>query len=164
MASARAAAAVTLGAVAAYYYFHRHYRPRRRAAAAARRFHRDGIAVVRGFASASECREMLASMDALVEAWDPAETTSVFKTDAGQSAAQGKDDYFMTSGDAVRFFLEPGAMDEASGALLVPKQEANPDPSPDPNPDPILLLVPEQEANPDPNPDPNPASSPNPDS
>ena len=69
MASARAAAAVTLGAVAAYYYFHRHYRPRRRAAAAARRFHRDGIAVVRGFASASECREMLASMDALVEAW-----------------------------------------------------------------------------------------------
>ena len=70
----------------------------------------------------------------------------------------------MTSGDAVRFFLEPGAMDEASGALLVPKQEANPDPSPDPNPDPILLLVPKQEANPDPNPDPNPASSPNPDS
>ena len=53
---------------------------------------------VRGFASASECREMLASMDALVEAWDPAETTSVFKTDASQSAAQGKDDYFMTLG------------------------------------------------------------------
>ena len=145
MASARAAAAVTLGAVAAYYYFHRHYRPRRRAAAVARRFHRDGIAVVHGFASASECREMLASMDALVEAWDPAETTSVFKTDASQSAAQGKDHYFMTSGDAVRFFLEPGAMDEASGALLVPKQEANPDPNPDPNP----------------SPNPNPSHSPN---
>ena len=159
MASARAAAAVTLGAVAAYYYFHRHYRPRRRAAAAARRFHRDGIAVVRGFASASECREMLASMDALVEAWDPAETTSVFKTDASQSAAQGKDDYFMTSGDAVRFFLEPGAMDEASGALLVPKQEANPDPSPDDNPAPNP--APNPNPNSDPNPNPNPNPSPN---
>ena len=108
------AAAATLGAAAAaWYYFHYDWRPRRRAAAVVQAFQRDGIAVVRGFASASECREMLASMDALVEEWDPTETTSVFKTDASQSAAQGKDDYFMTSGDAVRFFLEPGAMDEA---------------------------------------------------
>jgi hypothetical protein len=150
--SARAAAAVTLGAVAAYYYFQCHYRPRRRAAAAARRFHRDGIAVVRGFASASECREMLASMDTLVEAWDPAETTSVFRTDASQSVAQGKDDYFITSADAVRFFLEPGAMDEVSGALLVPKQEANPNANPGPNPDP------NPDPDPDPDPDPNPAA------
>ena len=109
------AAAATLGAAAAaaWYYFHYDWRPRRRAAAVVQAFQRDGIAVVRGFASATECREMLASMDALVEEWDPTETTSVFKTDASQSAAQGKDDYFMTSGDAVRFFLEPGAMDEA---------------------------------------------------
>ena len=108
------AAAATLGAAAAaWYYFYYDWRPRRRAAAVVQAFQRDGIAVVRGFASASECREMLASMDALVEEWDPTETTSVFKTDASQSAAQGKDDYFMTSGDAVRFFLEPGAMDEA---------------------------------------------------
>ena len=126
--SGRTAAAATLGAVAAtcaaYHYYHRYYKHRCRAAAVIRAFHRDGIAVVRGFASASECREMLSSMDALVEEWDPTETTSIFKTDASQSAAQGKDDYFMTSGDAVRFFLEPGAMDEASGALLAPKQEA----------------------------------------
>ena len=161
MPSARAAAAVTLGAVAAYYYFHRHYRPRRRAAAVARRFHRDGIAVVRGFASASECREMLASMDALVEAWDPAETTSVFKTDASQSAAQGKDDYFMTSGDAVRFFLEPGAMDEASGALLVPKQEANPNPNSNPNPNPVSNPNRNPASSPNPTPNPNPNPNPN---
>ena len=126
--SARTAAAATLGAAAAYAVYvcyHRYWKPRYNPwATVTRRFHRDGIVVVRGFASASECREMLASMDALVEEWDPAETTSVFKTDASQSAAQGKDDYFMTSGDAVRFFLEPGAMDEASGALLAPKQEA----------------------------------------
>ena len=125
--SARTAATATLGAVAAYaayVCYHRYCKPRYYPwAAVTRRFHRDGIAVVRGFASASECREMLASMDTLVEEWDPTETTSVFKTDASQSAAQGKDDYFMTSGDAVRFFLEPGAMDEASGALLAPKQE-----------------------------------------
>ena len=69
MASARAAAAVTLGAVAAYYYFHRHYRPRRRAAAVARRFHRDGIAVVRGFASVAR-RQREPTRDVLYQRFD----------------------------------------------------------------------------------------------
>lgn len=111
-------ATTAVAAACAAYFYHR----RRSAAAVVQAFHRDGIAVVGGFASASECQEMLASMDALVNEWDPTITTSVFKTDDKQSSAQGKDAYFMTSGDAVRFFLEPGAMDEVSETSLAPQR------------------------------------------
>ena len=101
MAGARsavaAAAASAAVAVAAYYFLSR----RRRAREVISAFERDGIAVVRGFASLSECQEMLRAMDVLVEEWDPTTTTSVFKTDSSQTSAQGKDDYFMSSGDAV---------------------------------------------------------------
>lgn len=40
----------------------------------------------------------------------------VFRTDAKQVEAQGKDDYFMSSADKIRFFLEEGALD-ATGSL-----------------------------------------------
>ena len=144
MAGGRVVAAASAAvAVAAYYYLRR-----KRARELAATFERDGIAVVRGFASVSECQQMLRAMDVLVEEWDPTTTTSVFKTDSTQTSAQGKDDYFMSSGDAVRttwqplraaracsephalataqvrFFLEAGAMDEQTGDLLVPKTEA----------------------------------------
>ena len=91
-------AAATAAVAAAAYYLLRRRRAREECVAT---FERDGIAVVRGFASASECQEMMRAMDALVEEWDPTTTTSVFKTDSSQTAAQGKDDYFMSSGDAV---------------------------------------------------------------
>jgi len=48
----------------------------------------------------------------------------VFRTDSKQEAAQGSDAYFLTSANRVHFFLEPGATDEATGDLTVPKQRA----------------------------------------
>jgi hypothetical protein len=49
---------------------------------------------------------------------------TVFRTDSKQETAQGSDAYFLTSADRVHFFLEPGATDEATGDLTVPKQRA----------------------------------------
>ena len=88
-------------------------------------FERDGFVVLRGFCSGAECEGMMQSMGALVDAWAPAEL-SVFRTDGGQQKAQGSDDYFMSSGDKVRFFLEQGAVDGESGGLRkgLPKARA----------------------------------------
>jgi phytanoyl-CoA hydroxylase len=83
-------------------------------------FRRDGYVVLRGFASRSECEGMLSRMSALIDEWEPTaerEKLSVFRTDSKQEGAQGSDDYFLSSADKVRFFLEPGAADEATGAL-----------------------------------------------
>lgn len=43
----------------------------------ARDFHRDGVAVVRGFCSASECAELREAMSHLIDQWDPSECISV---------------------------------------------------------------------------------------
>ena len=103
--SAQLALAASAGAVAAAAAAYMYSRRRDGIAAAVAAFERDGIAVVPGFATALECQEMMEAMAALVEGWDPTTTTSVFKTDDKQSSAQGKDEYFMTSGDAVSLAL-----------------------------------------------------------
>ena len=96
---------------------------RRRHARMREKFERDGFLLLPGFASAAECESMMATMRALIDETPVDELTSVFRTDGKQSKAQGSDDYFMTSADKVRFFLEPGAVDER-GALRVPKERA----------------------------------------
>ena len=88
-------------------------------------FHRDGCAVVRGFASKSECDRMMNQMSQLIDEWDPMELV-VFRTDSKQIDAQAQSDYFLNSGDGIAFFLEPSAVDEETGALAdhTPKHEA----------------------------------------
>lgn len=67
----------------------------------------------------------MARMGELIDAWDP-EDLVVFRTDEKQEEAQGKSDYFLDSGEDARFFLEPWAVDEATGGLSasVPKHES----------------------------------------
>jgi len=86
---------------------------------AAESFRRDGYVVLRGFASPEECQGMLSCMARLIDKWEPGaeKKMSVFRTDSAQESAQGSDDYFLSSADKVRFFLEPGAADDATGAL-----------------------------------------------
>ena len=79
-------------------------------------FRRDGFGVVRGFASGEECDEMMERMRKLIEDWDPSELV-VFRTDDKQEAAQARSDYFLKSGDKVRFFLEPWAVDDTTGGI-----------------------------------------------
>ncbi|MGH7296409.1 MAG: phytanoyl-CoA dioxygenase family protein, partial [Polyangiaceae bacterium] len=84
------------------------------------RYRRDGYLVIEGFAPGAECDALRARADALVDAFDPRETRSVFTTD---EQARRTDDYFLGSGDQIRFFHEPLAVD-AKGDLLVPRARA----------------------------------------
>jgi hypothetical protein len=42
-------------------------------------FHRDGIAVVSGFATSSECKAMMQRMFELIDAWTPPQTAEIFR-------------------------------------------------------------------------------------
>jgi phytanoyl-CoA hydroxylase len=99
------------------------YDPR---AADARRaaFDRDGFLVVRRFADAETVGAMRREMAELTEAWDPSTALVPFRTDGGQDSAQARSDYFLESASRVHFFAEPGAVDEATSRLCVPKHLA----------------------------------------
>eukprot|EP00501_MAST-03F_sp_TOSAG23-6_P001967 GSMAST32.ASY1.ANO1.2051.1 assembled CDS len=74
-------------------------------------FHRDGVGVVKQFASREECEEMMERMKTLIDSWDP-KTVEAFRTDEKQTEAQGRSDYFLDSADRIHFFLEPDAIDK----------------------------------------------------
>ncbi len=84
------------------------------------RFRRDGYLVLEGFAPGEECEALRARADALVDAFEPGSLRSIFTT---EEQARRTDQYFLGSGDKIRFFYEPLAVD-AQGDLLVPKARA----------------------------------------
>jgi phytanoyl-CoA hydroxylase len=80
-------------------------------------YHRDGFLVVPGFADQSACVELMERAQHHVDQFDPAEYRSVFQTD---EQTRTSDDWFLSSGGAVRCFLEAEAVD-AEGNLIRPK-------------------------------------------
>jgi phytanoyl-CoA hydroxylase len=76
------------------------------------RFEADGYLVLEGFVDDAACDALRARALELVAAFEPGALRSVFTTD---ESARKIDDYFLDSGDDVRFFFEEGAFD-ASGA------------------------------------------------
>lgn len=70
-------------------------------------YDRDGFLVVEGFASPETCKVLSARIDGLISAYEPPENPTVF-------GAHAADRYFLESGDDIRFFFEPDAVD-ASG-------------------------------------------------
>ena len=66
-------------------------------------FHEDGFLVVDDFVPAAACDELRAHATALVEAYEPPAEKSIFTT---HEQARRSDEYFLTSGDRVRFFYE----------------------------------------------------------
>ncbi|MFZ1427971.1 MAG: phytanoyl-CoA dioxygenase family protein [Geminicoccaceae bacterium] len=84
------------------------------------RYRDDGFLKVEGFATEAECDRLRARMDELLAAFDPAGIRTVFATDDQRHA---QDEWFLESGDKLRFFFEAGAFD-AEGVLHQPKELA----------------------------------------
>ncbi|KAF9526520.1 phytanoyl-CoA dioxygenase [Crepidotus variabilis] len=84
-------------------------------------FHKDGYLVLKGFYSHAEVDALLARSKRLLDDFDT-ETHPRTKFTTGDDNHVG-DDYFLTSGDKIRYFLEEDAVD-AQGKLLREKQKA----------------------------------------
>jgi phytanoyl-CoA hydroxylase len=83
------------------------------------RFEQDGFLVIPGFKSTDEIAALRARAAAIVDAFDPAESTAIFTTK--DESTTKSNDYFLSSGDKIRCFFEEEAFG-ADGALSQPKE------------------------------------------
>ncbi|KAK7896460.1 hypothetical protein WMY93_021785 [Mugilogobius chulae] len=88
-------------------------------------FLEDGYVVLDGLLSPAECDELKHRMSQIVEEMDvPEHCRTTFSTyHDEQLKTQGNADYFITSGDKIRFFFEKGVFDD-KGEFIVPRQKS----------------------------------------
>ncbi|KAI9547112.1 Phytanoyl-CoA dioxygenase domain-containing protein 1 [Dissostichus eleginoides] len=85
----------------------------------------EGYVVLDGLLTPQECDELRQRMGDMVEEMDvPQHCRTTFSTNHDeQLKTQGNADYFITSGDKIRFFFEKGVFDD-KGDFIVPKQRS----------------------------------------
>eukprot|EP00056_Hartaetosiga_gracilis_P002079 m.50617 g.50617 ORF g.50617 m.50617 type:complete len:325 (+) comp10896_c0_seq1:13-987(+) len=77
-------------------------------------FQRDGFLVIDRFSSGEECDKLESACNELISQYDPAKDfTTTFST-----TEQKANDYFLTSGDKIRYFFEEGAVDEKGNIIV----------------------------------------------
>ncbi|XP_048114889.1 phytanoyl-CoA dioxygenase domain-containing protein 1 isoform X1 [Alosa alosa] len=91
------------------------------------RYQDDGYLILEGFLTEAECDALRARMKDIVEQMDvPPHCRIQFSTNQEEqlkSQMQGSADYFITSGDKIRFFFEKGVFDD-KGEFIVPKERS----------------------------------------
>ncbi|KAM6337355.1 phytanoyl-CoA dioxygenase domain-containing protein 1 isoform 2-T2 [Alca torda] len=89
------------------------------------RFREDGFLVLEHFFTTEECDSMRNQIQRIIAEMEvPPHCRTEFSTkEEEQLQAQGSSDYFLTSGDKIRFFFEKGVLDER-GNFLIPKEKS----------------------------------------
>lgn len=83
-------------------------------------YKRDGFLVVENFATRDECERLKQCAEKLVADFDPQGVISIFTT---KEQTRASDDYFLESGDKVRFFFEEDAF-APDGSLRQSKERS----------------------------------------
>src|SRR5437868_11727874 len=82
-------------------------------------YDRDGFLVIENFVSTTACDDLRARAEELMREFDPS-LISIFST---REQTRSSDDYFLESGDKIRFFFEENAFN-SHGALKQSKEES----------------------------------------
>jgi phytanoyl-CoA hydroxylase len=83
-------------------------------------YNRDGFLVLEDFVAAEACDALRARAERLVRDFDPAGIVSIFST---REQTRTSDDYFLESGDKIRFFFEENAFN-SDGTLKQSKERS----------------------------------------
>ena len=83
-------------------------------------FHKDGYLVVEDFLNNNQRELLMNRAKGLIEDFDPSRSQSIFTTNEQERTS---DEYFLKSGNQIRFFFEEKAID-SSGNFTVPKQQS----------------------------------------
>ena len=83
-------------------------------------FAKDGFAVFPGALNSDLLDKLRSGIDALVDDFEPSGVATIFSTD---DQSHGRDQYFLESGDKIRFFFEDGAI-APDGSLTADKSRS----------------------------------------
>jgi phytanoyl-CoA hydroxylase len=86
----------------------------------AAQYERDGFLVLQNFVTGDACDALRARAEELVRDFDPAGLISIFST---REQTRTRDDYFLESGDKIRFFFEENAFN-SDGSLKQEKDQS----------------------------------------